>query len=214
MISQGSGMLSRRGFIAMGAAFSLPIPQSNALAFAVLRNGTKIGEQRLSFVRHGDALTVHNHVALRVLVLTVPVFHYAMAVTEHWSSGGFISAASQVNDDGRMLAVTVRRDPDSVFIERTGKPAYRAPAAALPFTHWNKAVIGNPLINMETGNTDHPHVAKLGWYNLPTLPSGSITARRYRLTGSVHLSDYYDEQDLWAGLEFHHRGHIMYQKIV
>jgi hypothetical protein len=119
-----------------------------------------------------------------------------------------------VDDGGTRLKVAVRRAPDSVVIERTGKPAYRAPADALPFTHWNKAVIRGPLINMETGNTDHPHVTKLGWYRLPTLPTGSITAQRYRLTGSVHLSDYYDEQGIWAGLEFHHRGHIMYKKIV
>ncbi len=214
MIGARNALLSRRGFIAMGAAFALPIPPSSALAFAVIRNGVKIGEQRLRFARNGAALTVHNHVELRVLFLAVPVFHYTMAVTEHWSGNNFVSAASQVNDDGKRLNVTVRREPDGVVIERTGKPAYRASSDALPFTHWNKAVIGGPLINMETGNTDHPHVAELGWYRLPTLPTGSITARRYRLTGPVRLSDYYDERGIWAGLEFHHRGHIVYKKIV
>jgi hypothetical protein len=151
---------------------------------------------------------------LRVLVLSVTVFRYVMDVTESWSGDGFVGAAASVNDDGRHRQVVVRREPDAVLIERTGKPPHRAPPDALPFTHWNKAAMRGPMINMETGAIDHPHVAELGWYRLPTLPSGDVIARRYRLTGPVHLSDYYDRQGLWAGLEFHHRGHIFYKKIV
>jgi hypothetical protein len=214
MTGSKAGSMSRRGFAVMGTAFALPIPPADALRFAIFRNGTRIGEQRLNFTRTGSALTVQSQVELRVRILSVTVFRYAMEVVEHWSAGAFVSADSRVNKDGTRMRVAVRRDAEGVTIGRTGKPSYRAPANALPFTHWNRAVMRGPIIDMETGTTDHPHVAELGWYALPTLPAGTVIARRYQLSGTLQLSDYYDRQGFWAGLEFHHHGDILYRKIV
>lgn len=206
--------LGRRDVLALAGAYALPVPAGKALSFAILRNGARIGTQRVEFEQAGGALTIRSHAELRVLVLSIPVFHYAIEVVERWSAAGFQQAASRVNDDGTRRAVAVRREAGHVAIERSGAPASRAPAGALPFTHWNQAALRGPLIDMATGAVQRPQVAALGWYRLPVLPEGSVTARRYRITGALTLSDYYDRQLIWAGQEYSHRGRIVYEKIL
>ncbi|HQT89026.1 MAG TPA: DUF6134 family protein [Acidiphilium sp.] len=225
-------MMDRRRFIASSTALlplstcagramaadaehsALPVPASNRLSFAVFRNGTRIGTQTLRFTNTGANLRVDNQVGLQVKLLDVVVFNYQAAITEHWAHGAFASAHSTINANGTLHRVQVERRSGAVAISGNRIKSYTAPANALPLTYWNKALLQGPMINMQTGKTDHPTINDLGWFALPTLPSGTVRAQAYKLSGSLHLTIYYDQNNRWQGLAFDHSGHITYEPIL
>jgi len=201
-------------FIAMAGAVTLPIPAGDRLAFALFRNGTRVGSQILHFNRRGDTLTVHNEAVLKVKLLALTVFTYRAKVTEIWSNNAFLSADSQINDNGKIDRVHLRRTATGIAVSGGRIARYTAPASALPLTYWNKAMLNGPMINMQTGHTDRPNMTKLGWTKLPALPSGDVRAEGYQLTGPIRLSVYYDRTKIWSGLSFNHSGHIDYKPIL
>ncbi|MCW8305719.1 DUF6134 family protein [Acidiphilium sp. PA] len=205
--------IDRRSFIAMAAAVAIPLPQGNRLSFDVFRNGSKVGEQHLRFIDAGDMLTVDNHVELKVGLLAIPLFRYTAHIVEHWRDEQFVSATSAINDNGTPYQLFVERQSSGVVIQGNRTPRYVAPANALPLTYWNKAMLRGPMINMQTGHTDTPRIAKLGWFKLPALPSGTVTAEQYKLTGPIRLSVYYDQKNIWSSLAFDHKGHITYKPV-
>ncbi|MEE3501000.1 DUF6134 family protein [Acidiphilium acidophilum] len=209
-----SPSIDRRSLMAMAAAVAIPLPSGRRLEFEVFRNGAKVGTQRLRFIEAGDMLTVDNHVALRVSLLAIPVFHYTAHIVEHWRDGAFVSATSAINDNGTPHQLLVEKQATGVIVQGNKTPRYTAPPNALPLTYWNKAMLKGPMINMQTGHTDTPTIAKLGWFKLPALPSGTVTAEEYKLTGPIRLSVYYDQKETWSGLAFDHEGHITYKPII
>ncbi len=224
-------MMDRRRFIGAGAAIlpvyglvgranasdatqtTLPVPPSRELAFAVFRNGSRIGTQRLRFIETGDKLRIENDVHLQVKILDVVAFNYQATIIEHWAGGVFASAQSDINANGNRHRVMVKRQASGVAISGNKIKPYTAPATALPLTYWNKAVLRAPMINMQTGHTDHPTITDLGWFALPKLPSGTVRAEAYKLSGVLHLTIYYDQHNRWQGLAFDHSGHITYEPI-
>lgn len=225
-------MMDRRRFIASSTALlplstwahrtmaagteraPLPVPPGNRLSFAVFRNGTRIGTQTLRFTKTDDTVRVDNHVGLQVKLLDVVVFTYQAAITEHWMQGAFASAHSTINANGTLHRVQVERRASDVAISGNRIKPYSAPANALPLTYWNKVLLHGPMINMQTGHTDQPTINDLGWFALPTLPSGTVRAQAYKLSGSLHLTIYYDQNNRWQGLAFDHSGHITYEPIL
>jgi hypothetical protein len=206
--------IDRRSFVAMAAAAAIPLPSSNQLSFDILRNGSKVGEQHLRFIDAGDMLTVDNHAELKVGLLSIPLFHYTAHIVEHWRDNAFVSATSAINDDGTPHQLFVEKQPNGVVVEGNKTPRYTAPATALPLTYWNKAMLQGPMINMQTGHTDMPSIATVGWFKLPARPSGTVTAEQYKLTGPIRLSVYYNRKNTWSGLAFDHKGHISYQPVL
>ena len=218
LLGSGAALLSFGGLNQRAAAqgvggSKLPVPPSRQLAFAVFRNGARIGTQRLRFVETGDKLRIENVVHLQVKILDVVAFNYQATIIEHWTHGMFASAQSDINSNGTLHRVVVERHATGVAISGNKIKSYNAPANALPLTYWNKAGLHAPMINMQTGHTDHPTITDLGWFALPELPSGTIRARAYKLSGALHLTIYYDQQNRWQGLAFDHSGHITYEPI-
>lgn len=211
-------MVTRRGLAGLAAAAvlpaSLPVPKANRLAFDVYRNGSRIGRQVVTFRRKGGVLTVTTKVDLHVSLVGIRVFHYRGRIVEHWRGDTFHSAESHINDDGTRHVVKARRVAQGIAISGDRVKSYTAPADALPLTYWNKGVLKGPMINMQTGHTDHPTVTTKGWFKWPAVPSGTVTAREYKLTGPLHLAIYYDRAGTWSGLSVHHRGHIVYRPVL
>jgi hypothetical protein len=206
--------LTSRAMAADTAIAAQAVPASKRLAFAVFRNGTRIGQQTLQFSENGDHLRIDNHVTLQVKLLDVVMFNYRAAITEQWAHGVFAAAQSVIDANGTLHHVQAARQINGVAIRGNLIKPYLAPSDALPLTYWNKASLKCPMINMQTGHTDRPTVTDLGWFALPTLPTGTVRAQAYKLSGSLHLTIYYDQQNRWQGLAFDHSGHITYEPIV
>jgi len=218
--------MERRRFLLSAAAFALPlqdgaIPASDELAFKVLRNGTPIGEHRLTFERDGDDLTVQIRVDLAVKFAGFTVFTYGLQAEERWEAGRFSGLHSMVNHNGTQLEVEAHQVDGGYLVTGTNHsnpakswPQYVAPPDTLPLTYWNKAFLHANILNIETAHSYRCDVASPGWNALPTANDGPITAQRFDVTGKLHLSVWYDQNDAWSGLEFHFSGDEVYQKIV
>lgn len=223
-------MIDRRGFLAGAAAAcvampawadDLPVPPGGRIGFKVLRNGTPIGEHHLTFTRSGDDLAVDVAVGLDVYVAGIRFFHYTLAATERWSGGVFQSLESKINHNGSMLEVHARKVAagyDVVGINHANPaknyPEYTAPANTMPLTYWNKALFGGTILNVETAHSYPAVVTPAGWNSLPTAGGGTLVAQRFNVTGKLHLSVWYDQNNQWSGLEFHVSGDETYQKIM
>jgi hypothetical protein len=212
--------MERRDFLLSAAAYALPVPKSNDLAFKVLRNGTIVGEHHLAFSQDGDALTVTANVELLVTVALIPVFRYNLQATERWQGGVFQSLDSAVNFNGNPLTVHAVKVANGYEVEGTNRdvpakttPRYLAPPDTLPLTYWNKQMLSGTILNVQTAHSCHVHVASPGWTRLPTASGGAILARRFDTTGKLVLSVWYDTANAWSGLEFQKDGDITYQKI-
>jgi hypothetical protein len=216
-----SGCMDRRGFLMGAAAFALPVPSNNALAFKVLRNGTPIGEHHLSFSQTGDDLAVTINVALLVRFAGIPVFRYALQAVETWSGGRFSSLHSMINDNGTQLEVEAHQVPGGYLVTDMNHnnpsksyPQYLAPPDTMPLTYWNKAMMYGNILNIQTAHSYRVNVASPGWNRLPTADGGTLVAQRFDLTGKLRLSVWYDQDNAWSGLAFQLSGDETYEKIV
>jgi hypothetical protein len=212
--------MKRREFLLSAAAFALPVPPGNEIAFKVLRNGTPIGEHHLNFTQSGDDLSVDINVALLVTFASIPVFRYSLQATEKWSGGVFQSLESVINTNGTQLEVQAHKTAagyDVLGINHSNPsssyPEYTAPANTMPLTYWNKAMLNGTILNIQTAHSYPAIVSSPGWNKLPTANGGTIVAQRFDVTGKLHLSVWYDQNNAWSGLEFHVNGDESYQKI-
>lgn len=225
--------MERRRFLAGAGALSvarpaiaevlprLPIPPTGQMGFNVFRNGVKIGEHHLDFSGDGGNLTVNVEMQLLVRLAGIPIYTYAGTATERWAGGVFESLDSAVNNNGTQLEVHAHRifaGYDVVGVNRTNPaksyPEYTAPPNTLPLTYWNKAWLKGTALNIQTAHSYPPIVSSPGWNYLTAAGGETILAQRFDVTGKLHLSIWYDQQDQWSGLQFQYLGDISYQKIL
>ena len=182
--------LSRRDALA-GVARTSTTPRAlwaapSQLAFAALRNGKKIGEQRMSFHQEGGGLTVHTIVEMAVKLGPLTVYRYRHQADERWVGGRFGSLETQTNANGKMLRVSAHGTAEGVEITPAAGGITNAPASALPFTHWNRKIATAPLFNPQDGKMLRETVV--------------ATSTKLSFRGDAEIQDFYDEAGTWIGL--------------
>lgn len=185
-------MIDRRLLLAGGLA-SLPglalaaTPAGRRLAFHVLRNGTRIGEQVMSFAGDPASPTVTTDVRMAVKLGPVPVFRYRHHAVERWTGGKFASLETNTDSNGKAERVSARRSDTGVVIE-TAKGKITGPAAVRPFTHWNPEVFTGPLFNPQDGK-------------LLKVTARKVSATQWSVRGEAEIDDWYDEGGVWSALK-------------
>lgn len=203
-------MLSRRPVLAGLAAVllpsplraALPVPPSRRLGFDVVRNGSRMGSHKLEFTADGDQLTVRIAVELAVSFGPIPLFRYRHHATERWQGDRFIELAAETDDNGKRHQVKVAREADGSFAITTGDAKHSAPPEALAATHWNRAMLGVPLINTQTGKVEHYQVEPLGRAEIPDAAGRDLAVDAYTLSADISFDTYYEITPTWAGLRF------------
>jgi len=196
--------LPRRAFLFTGlCALAAPAMAASGpprLAFAVMRNGKKIGEQSMTF-ETGDELVVHTVAEMAVKVGPISLYRYRHEATERWRGDAFDSLQTRTDDNGRLLQVSARRDREGVRIVQTSGAAISAPAQSLPFTHWNRRIAAAPLFNPQDGKLVKERGMATG-RGVVTLADGSSRpAEGVAFHGEVQILDWYDADGVWTGLE-------------
>jgi hypothetical protein len=171
------------------------------MAFAVWREGTEIGEHRVTFARQDGALVARSLFDIAVKLIGITVYTYRYTSEEIWRDGKLQSLASTIDDNGTKTAVNAK--------EEDGKLAVTGPAAhevisgfILPSTHWNAQVIGaTRVLNTLSGKID---AVKLVPSGVESVPVGSTTrqATHYRYTGAISAESWYDADGHWLKLRF------------
>ena len=195
---------TRRVLLAASSLLLFPIsaigaPASGKLAFAVFRNGVRVGDHTMTFAGAPGAMTVSTQVAMTVKLGPVPVYKYSHRAVEKWSGGKFASLETTTNGNGKIQKVTARRTDTGVTIE-AGKGRVVAAATAAPFTHWNPAVLAGPLFNPQDGKILRVSARKGGREAVKTA-TGSVNATRWSVTGDAQIDDWYDDAGNWTALK-------------
>lgn len=180
----------RQLMIAGAAALLVPVPALAApsrLAFQVFRNGTKVGEHQMSFAGDEANRTVVTDVDMVVKVGPVPVYKYRHDATERWAAGKFVSIDATTNGNGKIQKTSARAMPG--FVQISGpKGVVRAPADAVPLSHWNQASFGKPLFNQQE--------AKLLKVTCTRVKPG-----HWQIRGEAEIDDFYDASGNWLALK-------------
>lgn len=183
--------LSRRGFLvaglgllaAPGVAAAAPPP---LLRFAVLRNGVRVGEHRMTFSRDGADLVARTEVAMTIKLGPVPVYRYRHTATERWRNGHFAALETATSANGQAKRVVAELGASAVAIDGpAGK--IRAPASAAPFTHWNPAAFAGPMFNPQEGI-------------MLKVRASQVRPGHWAIRGEVEIDNFYDEAGVWKGL--------------
>jgi len=197
---------TRRLILAAGALAAAPgpllaaPPPNRRLAFAVLRNGERIGEHRMTFSGNADSLTVSTEVAMTVKLGGVTVYRYRHTAREFWAEGRFESLESVTDATAGDRKVSARRTPAGVLI-CTGRREVTAPAGTAPLTHWNPKVFGGRLFNPQEGDLVRITAAPRGLRPVLLADGRSIDAQVWSLRGEAEIDNWYDRAGVWTGLK-------------
>lgn len=182
-------MLPRRALLAApalllpSAAWAAPPPR---LAFAVFRNGTKVGEHMMTFAGGEADLTVRTEVNMTVKVGPVPVYRYKHSAVERWANGRFQSVEATTNGNGKITKAAGRAAAGAVQISGPNGNV-RGPADAVPLSHWNQASFGKPMFNQQEGK-------------LLRITTTRVKPGHWQIRGEAEIDDFYDAQGNWLAL--------------
>jgi hypothetical protein len=205
MIARRQVMAGALALLAPWRAFgaALPLPPSDRLGFDVWLAKRKLGTHDLVFHRATDGgLVVDITVDIAFRVGPITLYRYTHQAQERWAGGEVIRLSTTTLDNGTRHRVEGHREASGLIIQPEGKPAYLAPADALPATHWNHRELDGPLINTQTGELLRPRIAPEGPGTVTTATGHALRVNRYALTGPIALTLWYDEAQEWAGLSF------------
>jgi len=197
-------MIGRRGVFASGAALALmsgtglaPPPE---IRFEVMRNGSRIGHQSVTFQQRETVLQADTTAEIIVRFGPIVLFRYNHSVRETWRDGQFESLDSTTNDNGKPFRVHAERGPDGVTVEASTIPRDVRPPETIPLTHWNILCMERPLFNPQDGARIESRVIPHGEEMVALANGAMVRATHYSLAGKVTLDDWYDEAKLWTAL--------------
>ena len=140
-------MIRRRGVFVGGAALALMSGTGFAtppdVRFDVMRNGSRIGQQSVTFQQQGAVLQANTTVEIIVRLGPIVLFRYNHSVREAWRDGQFETLDSTTNDDGKPFKVHAERGAAGVAIEASAIPHAVLPPETIPLTHCYSARRGN-----------------------------------------------------------------------
>ncbi len=188
-------MLAGLGVIGAGAEAA---PAQN-LMFRVMRKGDDIGRHSLSFAGDAGDLQVAINVDIRVGLGPITLYRYGLRATERWRNGVLLEMTGTTNDDGTKDFVNARRQNDRLAVEGSAGPAYVAPVGTIAASHWNRAELAGPMVNIQDGALLNFQVTQKGREQI-TARGQSAAADHYVLQGKEHLEIWYDTAGMWVGL--------------
>jgi hypothetical protein len=200
---------------AVGAAASAPMPLPKNAAFAIWREGSRIGTMRIDYRRDGDTLVAETRLDVEVKILFVVAYRYAQRRTEIFRGNDLLSYRVETDDNGTKKAAAARLDGDTI---RTDGPRGTASARAdaLPASFWHPASVRREhLIDVDTCAPLSVAVADEGEETIEAA-GGQVRARRWTVRGDLERTVWYAVDDgEWLKMSFAARdgSTIVYQRL-
>ncbi len=184
-------IVGRRELILGGVGFALApcaaLAVPNRLAFQVYRNGAKVGEHIMTFTGDDTARTISTNVAMTVKVGPVPVYKYKHTAIEKWVAGKWASIDTTTNGNGKLTKASGRAMGSYVQIIGPAG-SQRAPADAVPLSHWNQANFSRPLFNQQEGK-------------LLKVRCTQVAPGHWSIRGETEIDNFYDASGNWLALK-------------
>ena len=176
---------------------------SGMFTFTVSRDGTPIGEHRVTFRHQGDRVEIETDMELKVSFAMVPVFRFSHRSHEIWQDGKPILISATTDDDGRELDITVRANGHGLIRtvnDRTDKLDGSTKVLAL----WNQDTVTSPpgnfvsIVEDETLEVAFHYLGKetmtiaggsststtIRWSAMKSVISGTMPTARWRGSNS------------------------------
>jgi uncharacterized protein DUF6134 len=170
-------------------------PAHRDLRFRVLRNGSPIGEHRVTFRPDGDRLTVETRVEIAVKVLFFTAFRFKHHAEEVWWSGRLVSVTSTTDDNGTLLQVSGVAVADGFRIVGDEGPFLAAPHLLTSNALWNSRIVREKrLIDVQRGGEIGLVTKRLGDEDVNT-SSGTVRASRYHIITPYYAGSIFHDSD-------------------
>ena len=168
--------------------------------FRVVRDGSDIGEHRLSISRAGDEVRVSIDIELKVKILGITAYRYEMANREVWRAGKLISVNSTSNDDGDPAFCRVTRAGDELAVEGSVWSG-TVPGDSVTTTYWSYDFLKSPLwISTADGDPLKVQVAKAGTGEIPSA-AGPLETEKWSVKGDMDIDLHYVNRE-WVSVRF------------
>ncbi|MEM6742268.1 MAG: DUF6134 family protein [Pseudomonadota bacterium] len=180
---------------------SLASAGSASRRFEVLRGGDPIGEHVTTVTSLGDSqVQVGVTVELAVKILGITAYRYEMQVEERWTDGRLDRLISETNDDGTAERADVRRENDVLISSGTWTGQIAGPAATT--TYWSPEFLDRPTwISTQSGEPLSVALTRQGEEEIEGL-GRRFTAQRWRATGDLPVTLFFDDRNEWMGNAF------------
>jgi len=166
---------------------------SGTFVYQVMRGNEIIGEQRLTFDRRGDGLTVVTDAKIDVKLLGMSLYGFDQHAEESWQDGQLVALSSVADDDGTDKKTEMVRAGDKLTGTYNGKQR-TAPFGIYPTSFWNvQSVTQTQFLDMSRGKVRQVKVTDKGTEVL-NLPFGRVTAHHYSVDGDMKRELWYDEK--------------------
>jgi len=172
------------------------------ISFNVLRNGSKVGEHRVSFeYQSSGALIVNVDFNLTVTLLGLPVYRYAYESGSQWCANHLVSLWARQNDDGNKSEVNADSKGKGMAIMGP-RGVFRTEDRLFPTNHWNAGVLSQTqVLNTLSGEVSKVSIRPTQ-RELIEAEGRSIPAMGYRYTGDIETSVWYDDLGRWVKMRF------------
>ena len=166
---------------------------SGTFIYQVMRGGEVIGEQRLTFDRRGDDLTVITDAKVDVKLLGLSLYDFDQHVEEVWQDGKMVSFSSIADDDGQDKKADMARSGEKLTGTYNGKKR-EAPFGIYPSSFWNAdSVKQTQIIDTSRAKIRAVTIKDKGAATVK-LPFGNVKARHYTVDGDMQRELWYDER--------------------
>ncbi len=195
--------LTRRLFVGAGMAAALPagaaVPDDRKLVFKVFRNGSAIGTHAVTFLPSGADLSVEIAVDLAVGFGPLTLYRYTLRGQETWRRGVLMEASAQGVDGGDKVWMRAARQNGALMVEGSKAKRYAAPESSIVASHWNRAEMAAPMVNLQNGELMDFSVQPKGSDTVQAR-GRAVPAAQFALTGPATLNLWYDQADVWTAL--------------
>jgi uncharacterized protein DUF6134 len=163
--------------------------------FRALRDGSSIGEHRVTFSTNGDRLTVETRVEIAVKVLFVTVFRFRHEATEVWQSDRLVSVKSTTDDNGTLLQVSGHAVADGFRIIGQDGPFLASAHLLTSNALWHSRIVRESrLIDVQHGGEIGVVTKQLGNEHVDT-PQGRVRASRHHMITPYYAGSVFHDGD-------------------
>lgn len=193
------------GLATMAFPLAAALPRRDRLSFSVIREGAPIGSHSLTFNREGEDLRVRVDILLEIKFAFITVFRYQHRNEEVWRNGRLVALDARTDDDGTDYWVKAQATDEGLAVEGS-KGSFLAPAETIPTSYWNPATVERrELLDTQRGGMMTVRTVESG-KDLVETDSGSLSARRYEMSGDLNLRLWYAGDGDWVKIAFTARG--------
>lgn len=197
------GLIGRRAMLSGAGAVATGLPAwaapTQSLVFRVMRKGDDIGRHSVTFSGDAAQLQVDIAVDIRVGLGPITLYRYGLRATERWRNGVLQEVSGTTNDDGTKHFVNAQRQNDRLSVEGSAGVAYVAPAESIAASHWNRAELAAPMVNIQDGALLDFRVTSKGAAQV-SARGRQVSADHFVLQGTEHLEVWYDSAGVWVAL--------------